>query len=175
MQDEVRYEKGLSVPEKHLLSRLKLTFFGLTLIFFLHALPGRLVQEAFPLTRWGMFSEWQQYPLELAREFEVRFTDTTGRTMSTSLTALYTPLVGNPAALGSRIAITLANDDDLARRTAYEQAIAERIRIMYGSQPTNIEVTAVFYAVDLTVLPHINPDAPQERRPVSRFTVVGEG
>lgn len=174
MQDAARYEKGLSFKEKRLLGRLKLTLFAVTIILFIHALPGRYVQEAFPLTRWAMFSLWEQYPLELAREFEVVVTDRTGHSLTTTMTALYTPLVGNPAALGSRIAITLTDTDDPATRAAYGRAIVERIRVMYGREPAEIELAAVFYAVDLDVLPHINPDAPQERRFMTRFIVTEE-
>ncbi|MBZ0291787.1 MAG: hypothetical protein K8L99_04395 [Anaerolineae bacterium] len=171
MQSEVRYEKGLSVKEKRLLSRLKLALLALTLIFFLHALPGRFVKEAFPITRWAMFSEPQQYPLELAREFEVTFTDTTGQVNTTTMSALYTPIVGNYAAIGASTAITLANTDDPELRADYEQAIAERIRAMYGSEPAEVEIAAVFYAVDLNTLPHIDLNAPTSRQFMTRFTV----
>lgn len=171
MQDAARYEKGLSFKEKRLLGRLKLTLFAVTIILFIHALPGRYVQEAFPLTRWAMFSEDHEYPSGLLIEYRLRITTTDGQTITTDTLRLYSNLVGNPFNVGTGIALKAVTSEDSVSQHEYQQALVNHITARYGVIPAAVEVWQLKHVIDLTRLPHVDSDAPVEQELVGTFTV----
>jgi hypothetical protein len=165
------HAEGLSTRDKRLLGRIKLGLWAVTLILVIHALPGGAVREAFPITRWAMFSEEQHYPANYFLALEVVAVDAAGSSISTTAEDLFLPLAGNGAILGARIVTTAVESEDAAERAAYQQTVVERIRARYDLEPVEVEVYAVIYAIDLTTLPHVDYAQPAERNLIGAFTL----
>lgn len=164
------YPKGLSVKEKKALNRLKLGLFAITLIFVIHSIPGRFFMEAFPITRWAMFSEPQNYPPELIRLIEVNIVDPNGENILTSVEDLYLPLTGNGTMLGSKIVTIAVESEDVVKQAHYQKSVIELIKMRYGFEPREVSVYSAIYRIDISLLDQIDYSQPVERQLLGTFT-----
>lgn len=81
----------LSAKEQVLLKRLKLGGFTLLVTLILHAIPGRLMQDAWPIVRWSMFSDgFLDYPADVKTTYWLDVVTTDCETERVNLNNLLT-------------------------------------------------------------------------------------
>jgi hypothetical protein len=166
--------RPLSDDERKLLSRLKLVLWFVTLLFILHALPAAIFPEAYPLTRWAMFSEVNIgfHPLQegyLVRHL-VHAVDVNGAEYTVQQEELYQGIPISSAYVNiARLAMSNAAipDEDLVDnpgnvrdRAQARQAIFDRLERKFGIEFTSFDVIRDYIEIDYTRYPYVDFSQP---------------
>lgn len=161
----------LTGQDRKLLRRLKLGLFTATLIFIIHALPGSFMPEIYPITRWAMFSEPQNWQHYANPTLDLRVIDTAGRTHAIPYYELFARNRGkNGTTLGLRI-LRQAPSNAL-----YQRAILDYLTWLYRIDVAEVQIWESTYPRDMASLLSGQPLVPVAEREVMRFTpaLVGE-
>ena len=161
----------LTGQDRKLLRRLKLGLFATTVLFIIHALPGSFIPELYPITRWAMFSEQQNWQHYANPTLDLQVIDTAGRTHAIPYYELFARNRGkNATTLGLRI-LRQAPSNPL-----YQQAILDYLAWLYRLDVAEVQIWESTYPRDMASLLSGKPPIPVEQHEVMRFTpaMVGE-
>lgn len=173
--------RPLSDDERKLLSRLKLALWFVTLLFIMHALPAAIFPEAYPLTRWAMFSEANIgfHALQegyLVRHL-VRAVDVNGAVYTVQQEELYQGIPISSAYVNiARLAMSNAalpdeqlvdNPGSVRDRTQARQAIFDRLERKFGVEFISYEIIRNYIQIDYTQYPYVNFNNPAHTQVVT--------
>jgi len=161
-----------------LLRNLKIALVVLGSVFTIHAIPRHTLPEAFPLTRWAMFSGNRGFGPRTLENYEFRVTGTNGSSYvfdynyvdHTSTGTLYEDSgVAVHHVIGYRMIEKALKSEDAAERTQYRGALVDRIEDYYKIEIATLELWLVRYEVDDTEFPWVDYDNPIERVLIEDF------
>jgi hypothetical protein len=160
----------LSDSERKLLYRLKMALWFITILFILHALPAAVFPEAYPLTRWAMFSEANTgfHVLQegyLGRHW-LRAVDASGAVYTVKQEELYQGIPISSAYVNiARLAMFNAslpdeelveNPANVVERAQARQAIFDRLDRKFGVEFISFEVIRDYIEIDYTRYPYVD-------------------
>lgn len=170
MQDNIVNAVSVSSSDRKFLKRLKLILWATTLLFVLHALPGALMIEMYPITRWAMFS----FPYSPLSEgsvsyLEVHVTDVQGDVIIIPYYDLFdsvpvgsvqdtlsTQLLSNASGLPSGGAAEMSPDVPEQAR----QALFERLDVIVDKEIAQVEIWRLYYDLDYARFPSVDFSSP---------------
>lgn len=128
-----------STPQEwRLLKNLKLSIFAVGLIFFFHALPGGFAQEAYPLTRWPMFSGRIGIPERFVRrDLEILTIDE--NIFYLPYQSLYSGTALNHGMISQEMIFRLVRSSETATPEMY-QAVFDRLEFLYGTEIVSFDL-----------------------------------
>ncbi len=166
--------RPLSDAERKLLYRVKITLWFVSLLFILHALPAAIFPEAYPLTRWAMFSEANIGYHELKEDNLVRYSlravDVNGTSYEVIEHALYQGIPVSTAHINiARLAMSNASltdkmlaegKADVAARAQARQTIFDRLERKFGVEFVSYEIIRDFFEIDYSRYPYVDFNQP---------------
>lgn len=163
-------DKSLSYREKRTIGRIKLWLFAATMILIIHALPGKWIREAFPITRWHMFSAAEPFPIQGLRTIQYRVIDARGMTYTLEGAELYNKTgVGGFEAIAFTLGEFAALDEKADVRQEHRRVIALRMNELLQIPIARIEIWEVIYRVNFDNLPHVDYQNPAQRTLLADF------
>lgn len=163
--------------DRKLLKRVKLTLWAVTLVFLIHGLLAFL-REAYPITRWAMFSEADRPPKTLfagpVEYLEAHVTHGDGDVTIVPFDKLYdsVPLSSAKGNIAFWVLSHAAGNSEttLEMQKQARAALFDRLEVMFGSSVTHVDIWYMQFAIDYTTYPYVDYSQPDLRELVAELT-----
>lgn len=133
-----------STPQEwRLLKNLKLSIFAVGLIFFFHALAGGFAQEAFPLTRWTMFSGRIGIPEWFVRR-DLEILTVNGEIFYLPYQSLYSGTAMNQSGVSQEMVFRLVRSGDVVM-PEMRHAVFDRLEFLYDTEIVSFDLIEYRY------------------------------
>lgn len=151
----------LSEKDSRLLKRLKLVGFTIATLIFFHALPGRLMLDAWPVIRWSMFSDgFLAYPAETKTTYwlDILSTNCQSDQILTDEVLKTTFPSSRPDVL-KLIVDTAFMEPDHPKHDQYVQFLDDQIQREFGYEVATMTLVQRDFAYDWEAIPTHDYDA----------------
>jgi hypothetical protein len=164
----------LSAQEKRKLFRIKLLFFGVSIIFVIQfILPLERTKEAWPLMRWDMFSYEVNPPAERGSltTYDIVAYDSDRQAHYLPLANLYasTHITSSPATAESILAFAV-QDVDLTIQSQTRHAILQRLSYLTQTTIVQVEIRLREHDYELSQQQYPDMETPSRTEVILRLT-----